>query len=142
MQREAVPELDAAGVKLLAVGIGTPERGAEFAAHVGFDPQRLFTDPENLLYDALEFKKDIASLAFDPATPFSLLDRAQSGQLTDLTTALSKWKPWIPPKLDQGLQQGGVLVFDGDKTLYERKDPATGAHAPLDVVLKLALSSD
>ena len=29
--------------------------------------------------------------------------------------ALARWKPWIPPKLEQGLQQGGTFVFEGDQ---------------------------
>jgi len=133
-----VPRLEEAGVKLVAVGIGTPERAVEFSRHVGFEPERLFTDPENALYEALDFKKDLRSLAFNEATPFSLLDRVQTGKYQDLTRALQAWKPWIPPKLEQGLQQGGVVVFDGEETLYERKDPSTGAHAPLDIVLNIA----
>jgi len=32
------------------------------------------------------------------------------------------WKPWIPPKLSQGLQQGGVYVFEGERCLFEHKD--------------------
>ncbi|KAJ8610475.1 hypothetical protein CTAYLR_007763 [Chrysophaeum taylorii] len=144
LQREALPKLRAGGVKLLCVGIaqsiGTPERGAEFSAHVGLDPEVLFTDPENAAYDALDLIKDVKNLAFNEATPFAILDRIKSDNLGDLATALSRWKPWIPPKLSQGLQQGGVLVFDGEQTLYERKDPSTGAHAPLDLVLEYALA--
>jgi len=134
-----VPQLRAEGVKLLAVGIGTPERGAEFADHVGFDPEHLFTDPENCLYTTLNFKKDVGSLAFNAATPFALLDRVKTGKTQDLSNALARWKPWIPPKLDQGLQQGGVLVFQGHDLLFERKDPSTGAHVNLDTLLKVAL---
>jgi len=115
--------------------------GAEFAEHVGFDAANLFTDPTNACYDALGFKNDVKSLAFDTATPFALLDRVREDRAGDLATALARWKPWIPPKLEQGLQQGGVLVFDGEQTLYERADPSTGAHAPLDVVLSVALAS-
>jgi len=128
-------------VKLLAIGIGTPERGAEFAAHVGFDASRLFTDPENICYDALGFKKDVQNLAFNQATPLALLDRIVTGKNQDLTQALRRWKPWIPPRLEQGLQQGGVLVFEGSNVLYERADPSTGAHAPIDVVLNAAIPS-
>lgn len=45
---------------------------------------------------------------------------------------LSRWKPWIPPKLDQGLQQGGLLCFDGTQSVFSHKDQATGAHADFD----------
>ena len=47
------PALEAAGVGLVAVGIGTPEKGRLVADHVGYDASRLLADPENALYDAL-----------------------------------------------------------------------------------------
>ena len=108
---------------------------------MGFDATRLYTDPDNKLYEALDFKKDLGTLAFNEATPYSILERFQKGESKDLTNALQRWKPWIPPKLDQGLQQGGCLVWQGQETIYRRKDPATGAHAPLDQVLKVAIDN-
>lgn len=123
------------------MGIGTPQRGAEFAKHVGFDPGNLYTDPENALYAALGYKKDIGSLAFDAATPYSILDRIKENRYQDLATAIRDWIPWIPPKLEQGLQQGGVLVFKGEEVIYERPDPSTGAHAPLDAVLDAVIAA-
>ena len=51
------------------------------------------------------------------------------------------WKVWIPPKLSQGLQQGGVYVFDGRTAVFEHKDAGTGAFANLDQVLSAAASS-
>lgn len=126
-------------MKLLAVGIGTPERGAEFCDHVGFYPENLVTDPDNAAYDALGLKAGLQDTFFNPETPYAILDRVQTGRIGDLVGALGRWKPWIPPKLEQGYQQGGALVFDGERTLYERADPSTGAHAPLDEVLRVAL---
>ena len=55
--------------------------------------------------------------------------------------ALSRWKPWIPPKLEQGLQQGGTLVFYGDQEVFCHKDPSTGAHASFDEVIATALKT-
>ena len=54
---------------------------------------------------------------------------------------MSRWKPWIPPKLDQGLQQGGMFVFRGDQVLFSHFDPATGAHADIATVLSVALAA-
>ena len=52
---------------------------------------------------------------------------------------LARWKPWIPPKLEQGLQQGGTFVFRGDREIFSHYDPSTGAHANLATVLAAAL---
>lgn len=71
----------------------------------------------------------------------SIANRYLKGNAKDLEEALKTWKAWNPPKMSQGLQQGGVFVFDGyNKTLYSRKDGATGDHADLSEVLAIALS--
>ena len=76
----------------------------------------------------------------DVRTPLAIAKRYQTARGSDLTNALKEWKPWIPPKLEQGLQQGGAFVFDGYATvLFARKDPATGDHVDLDELLKVAL---
>ena len=49
--------------------------------------------------------------------------------------------PWLPPKSDQGLQQGGAFVFEGEELLFQHYDPSTGAHVDLDTVLKVALTA-
>lgn len=50
----------------------------------------------------------------------------------DLLDVFKHWKPWIPPKREQGFQQGGTFAFDGDDVLYSFYDPSTGVHAPFD----------
>ena len=77
---------------------------------------------------------------FDAATPYAILDRIQTGTTNDLQEILPRWKPWIPPKLDQGLQQGGVLVFEGSNVLLTHKDPATGAHMSTTDLLAAAVA--
>ena len=110
---------------------------------VSFPHPFLYADPENKVYDALELvKSNPMQLMFDPRTPLSLAKRVATGNSGDLQTSLRTWKPWIPPKMDQGLQQGGAFVFDGYKdVLYARKDPATGDHADLNQILDIALST-
>lgn len=54
---------------------------------------------------------------------------------------VSSWKPWLPPTSDQGLQQGGAFVFEGEELLFQHYDPSTGAHVDLDTVLKVALTA-
>jgi hypothetical protein len=65
----------------------------------------------------------------DIRTPLAIADRYKQSRGEDLTNAFKAWKPWIPPKLSQGLQQGGAFVFEGRSVLFARKDPATGSKA-------------
>ena len=57
LARSVKPLLDEAGVRLVAIGIGTPERAKEFCAHVDFPEACLYADPENVAYDALKLNK-------------------------------------------------------------------------------------
>ena len=141
ISKEVIPVLSTTDVKLACVGIGTYERSQEFVELTEFPSKYLYVDPDNAVYDALDLVKSVKNTFFDQRTPLSLAKRfATPGKSDDLIEALSTWKPWIPPKLDQGYQQGGAFVFQGQETLYGRKDPATGDHADLNVLLNVALS--
>ena len=70
----------------------------------------------------------------------SLPRNRQKDNAKDLLDATKRWKPWLPPKSDQGLQQGGAFVFDGAELLLGHYDPSTGAHVKLDEVLRVALA--
>jgi hypothetical protein len=48
--------------------------------------------------------------------------RIKNRGVADLAEALGRWKPWIPPKLGQGLQQGGMFVFKGDQEVQNTKN--------------------
>ena len=139
LARDVKPRLDEAECKLLAVGIGTPEIAREFCEHVGFPAASLYADPENAAYTALGLKKGLQTI-FTIDTSFSVLKRLQQDGASDLLAATSQWKPWLPPKLEQGLQQGGAFVFDGPELLFQHFDPSTGANADLTAVLEAALS--
>lgn len=76
---------------------------------------------------------------FDVATPFSMRDRIFRDGMSDLQDILKRWKPWIPPKSNQGFQQGGLVCFQGTDATFLHKDEATGAHADFDQVLKTIL---
>mmetsp|Transcript_6320 Transcript_6320/g.17903 ORF Transcript_6320/g.17903 Transcript_6320/m.17903 type:complete len:81 (-) Transcript_6320:82-324(-) len=71
-----------------------------------------------------------------------MLDRLKEDGMRDLREIMPRWKPWSPPQLDQGLQQGGMLVFRGPRVRMFHKDAATGAHASLADVVELAASSE
>lgn len=126
--------------KLVCVGIGTYDRSIEFCELTGFPREYLFSDAENALYDALDLvKSNTVQLITDARTPLAIAKRFREGKGEFLLGALKTWQPWIPPKLNQGLQQGGAFVFRGDETLYCRKDPATGDHADLNTLLSFLL---
>jgi hypothetical protein len=62
----------------------------------------------------------------------------QNNAMGDLKDVMSRWKPWVPPKQDQALQQGGMFVFQGTQCVWCHYDKATGAHADLAQVLGVA----
>jgi hypothetical protein len=58
----------------------------------------------------------------------------KSGNTDDIKAVLKTWtqtKLWNPPRQDQALQQGGVVIFQGRELLWAHYDPATAAHADL-----------
>ena len=75
---------------------------------------------------------------FNAASPFAIKDRIEKDGAEELRDVMPRWKPWIPPRLDQGLQQGGLLIFEGNKQVFTHYDEATGAHADLQEVLSTA----
>mmetsp|Transcript_25430 Transcript_25430/g.77171 ORF Transcript_25430/g.77171 Transcript_25430/m.77171 type:complete len:159 (+) Transcript_25430:213-689(+) len=137
---EVQPVLTDAGVRTLCVGIGTLETARKFCDHVPFPADILYTDPENAVYDALGLRKGVGVTFFSADTPFAILDRLQKDGAADLIAATKRWKPWLPPKSSQGLQQGGAFVFEGSTLLFQHFDPSTGAHADLNQLIQVALA--
>ena len=121
-------ELESGGVGLYAVGIGTAEKAHLVADHVGYSPDKLLADPDNLLYDALQLNSGLQRTFFNPSTPYAILDRLTSRKMGDLNSVLGKWKDAfiIPPKQAQALNQGGLFVFDGDDSAFVHYDASTG----------------
>lgn len=62
--------------------------------------------------------------------------------LDDLRDAVSRMAQggslWAPPRMEQVLYQGGMLVMQGRRTIFVHYDPSTGAHADLDEVIAIA----
>lgn len=123
------------------MSIGTPQRGIEFCDFTGFPRDRLIADPENILYSSLGLYKG-PSTFFSLRTPRSLLDRFLTDGAQDLLYALGKWKPYLPPELDQSFQQGGCLLFDGQTCLFQHFDEGPGDHVDFDVLIKKACCED
>ena len=65
--REVLPRLEAAGVEVAVVGLGSGRQAQMFADTVGgFPLSRLFGDPEGRAYEALGFSKGLAVAGFPP----------------------------------------------------------------------------
>lgn len=140
-------------MNLIVISIGTAERMRDFCRENEFPMDILYADPENVTYDALRLNFGVKETLFDKSTPYSIAERIQSGKIKELTDVLGRWKPWIPPKREQGLQQGGTFVFDtkrkGDggseveyECVYDWYDPSTGAHAPANEILEACFGTE
>lgn len=141
LTRDVKPKLDSMDTKLYMVSIGTPERSKDFVARTGFPADRLFLDPDNVTYNALGLTCTLQETFFNPVTPLSLFKRMSSGEMGDLWKMLDGWEPWMTPNgPKQAMQQGGILMFQGDQLLYSYYDRATGDHADLTKLLTLAES--
>lgn len=151
---KAIPRLDAAGVSLFLVSIGTPETGKEFAELTGFPRARLLADPGTQTYDALGLERGLAAAFLSPRTPLAIAKRASTREGREgLGKALGKWKAFLPPRvLKDAAYQGGAFVFVSKKETEEeeqggyaaecvwaRLDRATADHAPAEELLEVAL---
>jgi hypothetical protein len=64
LRRDVKPGLDAAGVKLYLVSIGTWERSRQFADVTGFPQDCLLADPASATYEALGLVKGLRQTFF------------------------------------------------------------------------------
>lgn len=126
------PLLEAAGSKLIAVGVGTPASALEVCNRIPFPVENLVADPDRATYKSLELYEGLSRTFFNRATPLALMKR---GDTTNLREATKNYKMILPPKNDDAFQQGGMFVFKGREVLYARKDEGTADHAPLKDVL-------
>ena len=138
LARDALPALRAASANLVCVGIGTPQRAAEFCANAGFPDDTLYADPDNVCYDALRLRHGWGVTFFSVSTPFAMKERFEKDGAKDLAEFMPRWKPWLPPKMEQSLQQGGAFVFRGREAVLQHYDESTGAHVDLGALLAAA----
>ncbi|XP_062214701.1 thioredoxin-like protein AAED1, chloroplastic [Phragmites australis] len=130
--RDTKERFDSAGVKLIAVGVGSPAKARILAERLPFPLEYLYADPERKAYDLLGLYFGIGRTFFNPASVkvFSRFD--------SLKEAVKNYTIEATPDDRAGvLQQGGMFVFKGKELLYARKDEGTGDHAPLDDVLNI-----
>ncbi|KAL8151790.1 hypothetical protein V2J09_021598 [Rumex salicifolius] len=137
--KEVKSRFDSSGVKLIAVGIGTPEKARILAERLPFPLNCLYADPERKAYNLLDLYYGIGRTFFNPASVkvFSRFDSLQKAVKNYTIEA-------TPDDRSSVLQQGGMFVFKGKQLLYSWKDEGTGDHAPLedifDVCCKVPLS--
>ncbi|XP_056171591.1 thioredoxin-like protein AAED1, chloroplastic isoform X2 [Syzygium oleosum] len=115
--KESKAKFDSAGVKLIAVGVGPPDKARTLAERS---------------YDVLGLYYGLGRTFFNPASAkvFSRFDSIQKAAKNYTIGA-------TPDDRSTVLQQGGMLVFKGKELLYARKDEGTGDHAPLDDIFDI-----
>ncbi|KAL6963474.1 hypothetical protein U1Q18_042597 [Sarracenia purpurea var. burkii] len=65
--KEVKPRLDSAGVKLIAVGVGTPDRARMLAVKLPFPSDCLYADPDRKAYDVLGLYYGVGRTFFSSA---------------------------------------------------------------------------
>ncbi|KAL3813704.1 hypothetical protein ACJIZ3_014972 [Penstemon smallii] len=130
--KESKERFDSAGVKLIAVGVGTPDKAQLLAQRLPFPLDSLYADPDRKAYDVLGLYYGFRRTFFNPASVkvFSRRDAVKKAMKNYTIKA-------TPEDRSSVLQQGGMFVFKGKELLYARKDEGTGDHAPLDDIFDI-----
>ncbi|XP_057806808.1 thioredoxin-like protein AAED1, chloroplastic isoform X1 [Salvia miltiorrhiza] len=130
--KEAKEKLDSAGVKLIAVGVGTPDKAKLLGERLPFPMDSLYADPDRKAYDVLGLYYGFRRTFLNPASikVFSRYEELKKAMKNYTIRA-------TPDDTSSVLQQGGMFVFKGKQLLYARKDEGTGDHAPLDEILDI-----
>ncbi|ONI02707.1 hypothetical protein PRUPE_6G216800 [Prunus persica] len=128
--KESKARFDSAGVKIIAVGVGSPDKARILAERLPFPMDSLYADPDRKAYNVLGLYYGLGRTFFNPASAkvfsrFEALQKAVKNYTIEAT----------PDDRSSVLQQGGMFVFKGKQLLYARKDEGTGDHAPLDDIL-------
>ncbi|MFS7973648.1 putative peroxiredoxin-like 2A/B/C, Thioredoxin-like superfamily [Helianthus anomalus] len=136
--KESKARFEAAGVKLIAIGIGEPKKARILAERLPFPLDSLYADPERKAYNLLGLYYGIGRTFFNPASAkvlsrsrFEALKKAVENYTLEAT----------PDDTASVLQQGGMFVFKGKELLYAWKDEGTGDHAPLDDIFNICCNA-
>ncbi|BBH05874.1 Thioredoxin superfamily protein [Prunus dulcis] len=105
--KESKARFDSAGVKIIAVGVGSPDKARILAERLPFPMDSLYADPDR---KAKVFSR------------FEALQKAVKNYTIEAT----------PDDRSSVLQQGGMFVFKGKQLLYARKDEGTGKDGIMD----------
>ncbi|KAL0424105.1 UNVERIFIED_CONTAM: hypothetical protein Sradi_0945300 [Sesamum radiatum] len=150
--KESKGKFDSAGVKLIAVGVGTPDKAQLLAERLPFPLDSLYADPDRKAYDVLGLYYGLGRTFFNPASAYDILGLYYGLRRTFLNPASVKVFSRVdalkkamknytikatPDDRSSVLQQGGMFVFKGKQLLYARKDEGSGDHAPLDDIFNI-----
>ncbi|KAL6012899.1 hypothetical protein ACLOJK_003388 [Asimina triloba] len=168
--KEIKPRLDSAGVKLIAVGVGTPSKARILAGRNVLEKNHLILclvvdhtvqtlrgrqvlSSQVCQFDLVLFivltrngyfqAYDVLGLYYGLGrTFFNPASAKVLSRLGSVQKAVQNYTSSATPDNMSGvLQQGGMFVFKGKQLLYARKDEGTGDHAPLDDVLAVCCST-
>jgi len=122
------------GFRLVVLGVGTPASGRLFCSRLtpALPEASMFVDPQRRVYAALGLYSGFGRTFLQPETGRAV---TAPGFGDALRAATKNYTMVAPPKPDDALQQGGLLVLDGEKVLYAWRDAGTADHAPLGDVL-------
>lgn len=165
LKRDWMPALEAVGVKLLIVGVGSADSAKTFAEKIGLPTEVVFGDEKARAYQGLnlvntDFEEDGRQRGMRmltertikavkgrangrPLSFFGLFDIPFLYTNDDLETAKEMYKPLLPQgdnQMDLSLVLGGAVVFRGDQQLFKHRDSSVGVHPELERVL-LALDT-
>ncbi|KAK9902556.1 hypothetical protein M0R45_001492 [Rubus argutus] len=103
--KESKARFDSAGVKLVAVGVGTPDKARILAERLPFPMDSLYADPDRKAYDVLGLYYGLGRTFFNPASAkvfsrFETLQKALKNYTIDAT----------PDDRSTVLQQGGMFI--------------------------------
>ncbi|CAL4944162.1 unnamed protein product [Urochloa decumbens] len=133
--KDSMAEFESAGAKLIAIGVGTPDKARILADQLPFPVDYLYADPERKAYNVLGLYHGLGRTLFSPASAkiYSRLDYIKKATKNYTLEG-------TPANLTGVFQQGGMFVFRGKELLYSWRDEGTGDHAPLDDVLSACRS--
>lgn len=137
VKRELLPRANELNAVVRCIGIGTASRARSFCDELEFPSENLFADPDNACYDALQLRFGVLETFFSIHTPFAFKKRIEDDGMATLRELLPRWKPWLPPKQKQALNQGGCVVLEGRKrVLLMHRDRSTGDHVVFSEVFR------
>ncbi|KAL6843617.1 hypothetical protein ACP4OV_026679 [Aristida adscensionis] len=130
--KDSMARFDSAGARLIAIGVGTPDKARILANRLPFPLDSLYADPERKAYDVLGLYHGLGRTLFSPASAkiYSRLDYIKKATKNYTLEG-------TPADLTGVLQQGGMFVFRGKELVYAWRDEGTGDHAPLEDVLSV-----
>ncbi|PHU25316.1 hypothetical protein BC332_03648 [Capsicum chinense] len=130
--KETKERFDSAGVKLIAVGVGAPNKARILAERLPFPLDCLYADPDRRAYDVLGLYYGVGRTFFNPASATVL------SRFKELWEATRNYTIEATPDDRSGvLQQGGMFLFKGKQLLYAWKDEGTGDHAPMEDIFDI-----